>query len=89
MVSEDLVPFFAEFGQACAIAGGSVTGIFDAQPQQAFGLVDASGPALTIRSSDWASVTRGESVTVAAVAYTVIGIEPDGTGITILRLQRT
>lgn len=89
MVSEDLDPFFAEFGQACTISGGSVLGIFDAQYDRALEFADSAGPVLTIQSADWPAVARGSSVTVASTAYTVIGIEPDGAGITRLRLQRT
>lgn len=89
MVSEDLDPFFAEFGQACTISGGSVLGIFDSQYDRALEFADSAGPVLTIQSADWPTVARGSSVTVASTAYTVIGIEPDGTGITRLRLQRT
>jgi len=89
VVVEDLAPYFAAFGQDCTIAGGTIVGIFDSQYDRALGIVDSSTPVLTIKTSDWSSVSRGASVTVASVAYTVTGIEPDGTGITLLRLQRT
>lgn len=88
MVVEDLSPALAEFGQTCTISGGTVDGIFDAQYERALGMIDSTGPALTIRTDDWPGVARGDSVTIASVAYTVLTPEPDGTGVTVLRLQR-
>ncbi len=88
MVSEDLAPYFAEFGVSAAISGGSLQGIFDARPGQAFGYVDTVGPTFTFATAGWPAVARGAAITIASVAYTVTGIEPDGTGVTVVTLQR-
>ena len=37
---------------------------------------------------DLAGVQVGQSATVQAVAYRIVGIEPDGTGISTVRLER-
>ncbi|HND53636.1 MAG TPA: hypothetical protein PLV92_14605 [Pirellulaceae bacterium] len=71
-----------------SIGADTVPVIFDAQYDRALEFADSAGPVLTIQSADWPAVARGSSVTVASTAYTVIGIEPDGAGITRLRLQR-
>ncbi len=89
MIVEDLTAFFGDFAQTCTIAGGTVTGIFDAPYERSLGMVDSSGPVLTIRAADWPDVARGDSVTIDATEYSVLGIEPDGTGVTVLRLQRS
>lgn len=88
MVSEDLAPYFAEFGVSATIAAGSLQGIFDARPGQAFGFVDTVGPTFTFATAGWPAVARGAAITIASVAYTVTGIEPDGTGVTVVTLQR-
>jgi len=49
--------------------------------------VSASGPALIALSSTVATVAYGTALSVDGVAYTVTAIEPDGTGVTVLRLQ--
>ncbi len=88
MVSEDLAPYFAEFGVSATIAAGALQGIFDARPGQAFGFVDTVGPTFTFATAGWPAVARGAAITIASVAYTVTGIEPDGTGVTVVTLQR-
>lgn len=49
--------------------------------------VSSSSPMLTVRSSDVASVVPGSTVIRDSVTYTVREVEPDGTGITLLRLR--
>lgn len=85
--TEDLTPYFADWGVSATIGAATVTGIFDSVYQQALGLVAGSSPQLVIRSADAGSVANGSAVTVAGTSYTVTAIEPDGTGLTILRLQ--
>ena len=41
----------------------------------------------TTRSSDVSSVSRGSTVVRGAATYTVVGMEPDGEGMTVLRLS--
>lgn len=88
MFSEDLAPYFAEFGTAAAVAAGALVGIFDSRPSEAFGFVDTNGPTFMYPTANWPAVTRGAAITVNAQAYTVIGIENDGTGVTMVSLQR-
>lgn len=51
------------------------------------GVVEASAPQLTCDDADIAHVALGMAVTVNAASYSVISIQPDGTGMTVLILE--
>lgn len=68
------------------VGGVSVTGIFDAAYQDALGIT-GSAPALLCASADVAAAVEGTAVVVGSTSYTVTTAEPDGTGLTRLRLQ--
>jgi len=51
--------------------------------------VDGVGAALHVASADASAVTHGTAVVVDSVNYRVAGMEPDGHGMTVLRLERT
>jgi hypothetical protein len=78
-------------------AGGTATfsAIFDAEYQlitSAFldGGVEGSGPQILARSTDIPALAKqGDSVTVKATVYTAVEFKPDGTGMTIVRLQES
>lgn len=80
-VSEDM-PGYVE----ATVGGVSVDGIFDNGYGSALD-VAGSTPSLLLPSSSAASATRGTAVVVGGVSYTVSSVEPDGTGMTLLRLQ--
>jgi hypothetical protein len=63
-----------------------VAGIFDADYQDAFG-VAGSGPVLLIQTAAAPAVATGNTVAVSSTNYTVVGIQPDGTGMTRLILE--
>lgn len=44
-------------------------------------------PHVVIRDQDALTVTKGTQVTFSALDYTVVGIQPDGTGLTVLLLR--
>lgn len=97
--SEDLSVFFADFGViaqggTCTVNGSSVEGIFDQEYLQQSFMVDGSKPALLVRSADISGVARNAPVVIklaawsAAVNYTVADKQPDGTGMTLLILDK-
>jgi len=88
MIVEDLALYFADFGSDVVVGAAVIKGIFDARPAAAFGMVDVSGPVLTVAAQDWPGVTRGATCTIASTQWRVIGIEPDGTGLCTLQLER-
>ena len=74
------------------IAVGGITlsngGIFDAQYVDVLD-VDTVGPALKAYSADVTHATQNMAVLINGVdAYKVIQIQPDGTGLTVLRLHK-
>ena len=74
-------------GYVVATVGGSSVGaLFDNGFSSAFDIA-GSGPRITLPTSSAPSAALGDAVTVSGVSYTVAGIEPDGTGLTVLRLQ--
>lgn len=84
---EHLPGFFADFGTVATIGAASVTGIFDVPTAEAFGVL-GSDPTFTCATADVSGVAAGQAVTIAAVAYTVTAVKPDGTGITVLTLDK-
>jgi len=49
--------------------------------------VETTAPKVLCRTEDLPSVSHGDTVTVDAKPYKVIGISPDGTGVTTLTLS--
>lgn len=83
--------FFAAtdgFVVPASLAGGPTIYVhFDNAYVDALGVASAS-PAATCKSADVASAAQGSALTVDGAAYVVQSIEPDGAGITVLRLAR-
>lgn len=50
--------------------------------------VESSGPFATCASDSVAGVRRDDEIEIQGTLYRVVGVEPDGTGITTLRLNR-
>lgn len=65
----------------------TVNGIFDNDYLTAMGVTAGTGPVLFCAAADVTSAGQGDAVTVNATSYTITGIEPDGTGMVLLRLQ--
>jgi hypothetical protein len=84
--TEDPAPFYADFGIAATVGGVSCTGLFDNGHAAAFD-VAGTAPSLLLPDSSAASAAHGTAVTVGGHSYTVAAIEPDGTGMTLLRLE--
>lgn len=93
MFAEDLSPFFstAEFAVDAILDGVAVRGIFDRKYIDAgAGMGMAStAPAFTLASGAVPASPVGKLLTVNGENYAIAAIEPDGTGITLLILERT
>ena len=82
----DNAAFFTDFAIDLTVNGAAVRGVFDNPYAAAFGgMVNGSGPQVFVPSET--AVTRGNPVVIGVKTYTVVGVEPDGTGITLLRLD--
>lgn len=73
-------------GVSATIGAGTVNGVFN---NEFFNIpvdvgVDGSNPMFTCKTSDLTGVSRGDTVTINSILYTIRGIHNDGTGITTL-----
>jgi len=69
----------------------SVNGIFDAEyfePDAGFAGIQSAQPVFLCRTVDVASAAHGQTLVVASVNYKIVGVEPDGTGMTLLKLEK-
>ena len=89
---EDHALFLADFGQVATIGGVEVRAIFD----NGYSLGSAgvlgmatTGPMLTLPTASVPANPVGVAALVAGVSYVVAAHEPDGTGMSMLRLERT
>lgn len=88
MFTENLAPFFSDFAASSAtLDGASVRGIFDNQYVDVLGLASRQ-PMFTLPTADAAAATQASVLIVEGVTYRVRSIEPDGTGVTVLMLER-
>lgn len=90
MFTEDLSPFFnaAELGVAATLDGAPVTGIFDNAYTEAFGMASRA-PMFTLPSASAAGATQASALVVDGSAYRVTSVQPDGSGVTLLTLERS
>ena len=92
MFVEDLDPFFdtdSGFATSATVGATSIPVIFDNGYQSALGgIVESTGPQCVAQSADVSSVVQGTSITIGGTGYTVRGVQPDGTGVTTLQLER-
>lgn len=76
-------------GYALASIGASnVPGLLMNTYSEGFGIVGGSQPVLRCASADVATVVEGTAITIGGVSYTACAVEPDGTGITLIRLEK-
>lgn len=91
MFTEDLTAFFdvtGGFAVNATVGAAQVPVIFDKAYQSGIGgLVESTGPQCLAKTADVAAVVQGGTITINAVAYTVTGVQPDGTGLTTLQLR--
>lgn len=76
----------SEAGQSITLKGVMCQAIFDNGYASSLGM-DGAGPAITLASGDAAEVGQGDAVVIGGVNYSVVTVEPDGTGMTVIRLQ--
>lgn len=91
MFNEDLTAFFSdtEFSVPATLAGGAVVQvIFDKAHASLFdGEAEGVAPRATGRTADLGALAYNAAITVQGTAYVVVANQPDGTGITTLKLR--
>ncbi len=88
--AEDLSVFLQtqDFATAATYQGSAtVNGIFDNQYFEGMNF-QGSAPVFMCRTADVASAAHGQTLAVGADTYKIVGVEPDGTGITLMRLEK-
>lgn len=85
-IGGDTSLFFTDFGVDATLGGVAVRVIFDSPFAQAFnGMISGNGPQAIAPAS--VNAARGQSLVIGAKAYVVTGVEPDGMGLVLLRLD--
>jgi len=81
-----------DFGTAATYGGGTINGIFDNEtvPMDAGGTaqVHQEQPRFTCRTTDVPSVASGDTITINAITYNIVAWIHDGTGATVLQLEK-
>lgn len=86
MAFDDPAAFMTDFAADATLDGAAVRGVFDNGFASAMDIA-GTAPSLLLPSSSAASAAAGQTLVVGGVSYTVTGVEPDGTGMTLLRLR--
>jgi len=73
-------------GQLVTVATASVWGIFENAYAEDLGIA-GTRPELTCRTTDVSTAAAGTAVVANELSYLVRGIQPDGTGMTVLILE--
>jgi len=90
MFTEDLSTFFAaaEFASPATLDGVPVVGILDNNYMQAFDGIAGASTSYTLPSAACAAATSASVLVVAGSTYRVRSVQPDGTGVSVLLLER-
>lgn len=81
-----------EFGVAVSYNGGTINGIFDNEtiPVEGGGFVPVhqEQPRLTCRTADVPTIAQDQSMVISSVSYLIKAWEHDGTGMTVIQLEK-
>jgi hypothetical protein len=79
-----------EFAVDVTYQSATIKGVFDAPFESAvegeMG-IESTLPQVLVKTSDVASAVHGQTMTINSVVYQIIGIQPDGTGMTLILLS--
>ena len=92
--TEDLTVFFNvnDFGTAATYTPSvgspkTVNGIFDRAYREVIDGIEGTSPAFVCALSDVSTVVHGNTFVINSATYKVRGVEPDGVGTVLLRLE--
>ena len=91
-MTEDLAPFFADFATTATIGGAAVPVIFDnawALAAVGFAGMSGTGPSALVMTARLAADPIGVACVINSVTYSIATHEPDGTGLSLIRLERS
>lgn len=87
MLVDPVAMFFADASHYLTTDGVSVRGFFSAPLKDAFGMLAGIDPLLTCLSSEVTLSLRGKILIINGINYTIREIDPDGYGLSILKLE--
>lgn len=90
MLTQDLDNFFQgdELATPFTVAGTTLNGIFDnAYVEAVHGMSGSTEPTLLVPDTAMPQLANGTLIQILGKTYKVIDNEPDGTGVTLLRLR--
>ena len=80
-----------EFAVDITYNAGTIQGIFDDEFSSAvqgeMG-IESTVPQVLVKSSDVVGIAHADLMTINTIVYKIIGIQPDGTGMTMLLLSK-
>ena len=88
---DDLDLFFEEFGVDATFKYENVRIVFDDGYQAVdvqTGEIESSDPQATGKTEKFANAEHGDTLEINDISYKIIGIQPDGTGLTTLILSK-
>ena len=88
MFVEDHAAYFADFGVPATLDGQPLRVIFDTPYVEAFGGVATRQTQVTAPSASVDAATNTSVLVVAGNTYRVRSVQPDGTGISTVLLER-
>jgi len=79
-----------EFAVDITYNAATIQGVFDDEFSSAvqgeMG-IESTVPQVQVKTSDVPTVAHGETMTINSTVYNIIGIQPDGTGMTLILLS--
>ena len=89
MFAEDLSEFLddTELADNATIGASTIAGNFDNQFVEVNG-IEGVRPVFTCAEANVATIAHGDALTIKSISFKVAGIQPDGTGLTSLILEK-
>lgn len=88
MITEDWTVPLQTMGEEVTLAGVTARAFFDNAYGTQLDAIATAQPTLTIQQSLFPTTLTGATAVVRGVNYTVVGVEPDGTGWAFVRLEK-
>ena len=87
-MTEDFTAFFnsSEHGTEATYNAASVVGIFEDQFVEVGG-IESVKPTFLCSTADVSGIAHNDNITINAIIYAVVGLQPDGTGVILLILK--
>lgn len=86
--ASDRLALLADFGTSVTTDTSTITGILDREYREVGG-IESEYPVLDCRAEDVSGLSHGDEIIADSMTFEIVGIENDGTGMTLLVLAKT